>query len=135
MTHSIASGNYHAVIHKIKIFILKTVQTPFSVAKFLFHKDRLTYRQAILDTVCIHPAQERYKQGPVLNTVKTNLILYIFCATTVHLQYILPTCCTMFTYSSDIIQSQFLATFVQFVVLLMCAVYMSMYLLTVCRYD
>jgi hypothetical protein len=47
--------------------------------------------EAILDTVCIHLAQERYKQRPVLNMVKTNLILYIFCTTTLHLQYLIPT--------------------------------------------
>jgi len=84
--------------------------------------------------VCIHLAQERYKQWPVLNMVKTNLILYIFCTTAVYLQYLKPTCPTMFIYSSHIFRLQFLAIFVQFVVLL-CAVYMSMYLVTVCIYD
>jgi len=66
--------------------------------------------------------------------VKTNLIMYIFCAPTVYLQYLIPTCPTMFIYSSDIFQPQFLEIFMQFVVLL-CAVYMSMYLVTVCIYD
>ena len=33
------------------------------------------------------------------------------------------------------VRPQFLAIFVEFVVLLMCAVYMSMYLVTVCIYD
>ena len=109
MTHSIASGTAHALSHNIKIFMLKkTAQNPFSKVKFLFHKDRLIYWQATVDTVCIHLAQDRYKRWPELNMVKTNLILYIFCATAVYLQYIMPTCCTMFIYSSDIFQLQFL---------------------------
>jgi len=51
-----------------------------------------------------------------------------------HVQNLIPTCCIMFIYSSDIFQLQFLAIFMQFVVFL-CAVYMSMYLVTVCIYD
>ena len=122
MTHSIASGTLLAVSHTIKNFTLKTTRNPISRVKFLFHKDRLIYRLAILDRVCIHPAQDRYKRWPVLNTVKPNLILYIFCATAVYLQYLIPTSCTKFIYSSDIFQPKFLATFVQLVVLLKCAV-------------
>ena len=92
----------------------------------------MIYWQVTVDTVCIHLAQDRYKRWPVLNTVKPNLILYIFCATAVYLQYLIPTSCTKFIYSSDIFQPKFLATFVQLVVLLRCAVYMSTYLATVC---
>ena len=128
MTHSIASGTLLAVSHTIKNFILKTTQNPSSIVKFLLQKDRLI----ILDIICIHPAQDIYKRWPVLNRVKPNLILYNFCATAVHLQYIIPTGCTKFIYSSDIFQPKFLATFMQLVVLLMCAVYMSTYLATVC---
>ena len=129
MTHSIASGTLLAVSHTIKNFILKTTRNPFSRVKYLFHKDRLL----ILDIVCIHPAQERHKRYcTVLNRVKTNLILYILCATAVYLQYLIPTCCTKFIYSSESFQPKFLATFVQLVVLLRCAVYMSTYLVTVC---
>ena len=114
---------------------LKTTWNSFSRAKILFHKDTLIYRQAIPDTVCIHLAQERYKQWPILNRVETNLILYTFCASTVYLQYSIPICCTMFINNSHIIRPQFLAILVELVALLMCAVYMSMYLVTVCRYG
>ena len=96
MTHSIASGTLLEVSHKIKMFILKTTRNPFSRVKFLFHKDTLIYWQVTVDTVCIHLAQERYKRWPVLNRVKTNLILYILCATALHLQYLIPTCCTIY---------------------------------------
>jgi hypothetical protein len=44
-------------------------------------------------------------------------------------------CCTMFIYSPNIFWPQFLAIFVELVVLLMCAVYMSMCLVTVCGYG
>ena len=81
-----------------KEFIAIKLQNPFCGVKFLFHKDTLINAQAILDTVCIHLAHERYKRWPVLNMVKTNLILYIFCATTVYLQYLIPACHTMFIY-------------------------------------
>ena len=43
--------------------------------------------------------------------------------------------CKMFIYSSHIFQPQFLAIFTELVALLMCAVYMSTYLVTVCRYG
>jgi len=51
------------------------------------------------------------------------------------LQYLIPTCCTMYIYSSDIFWSQFLAIFVELIVLVMCAVYISTYLVTVYIYD
>ena len=63
---------------------------------------------------------------------KANLILYISCTTAVYLQFLIPTGCTMLIYSSHVFQPQFLAIFVELVVLLMCAVYMSTYLVTVC---
>jgi len=87
-----------------------------------------------MDTVCIHLAQDRYKRWPLLNMVNTNVILSISCTTTFHLQYSVPTGCMMFIYFS-IFQLQFLAIFMELVVLVMCAVYMSTYLVTVCRYD
>jgi hypothetical protein len=123
------------VVDRTCYLFLRTTQNPFSKVKFLFHKDTLIYWQAILDIVCIHLAQERYKQWqPVLNMVTTNLILYIFCTTAVYLQYLIPTCLTMFIYSSHIFWPLFLAIFMEFVVLV-CAVYMSIYLVTVCIYD
>jgi hypothetical protein len=107
MKHSIASGTSQPVSHKIRFLFLKTAQNPFSSVKFLFHKDGLTYRQAILDIICIQLAQKRYKLWPLLNTVKTSLILHIFCATTFRLQYLITTCCMMYIYSSDIFRPQF----------------------------
>jgi len=125
----------HALSHKIKIYFLKNCSKSILQSQIFFHKDTLIYWQAILDTVCIHLAQERYKRWPLLNMVKTNLILYIFCATTLHLQYLIQTCFMIFIYSSHILKPRFLTIFVEFAVLLMCAVYMSMYLVTVCIYD
>ena len=87
--------------------LLKTAQNPLSKVKFLFQKDQLIYRHAILDTVSIHLAQQRYKRWPPLNRVKINLILYILCATAVYLQYLIPTCCTMFIYASHTFELQF----------------------------
>jgi hypothetical protein len=40
--------------------------------------------------ICLHLAKERYKRWHLLNTVKTNLILYIVCASTLHLQHLIP---------------------------------------------
>jgi hypothetical protein len=130
MTHTITSSTAHAVSHKIKISFLKN-----SLISILYSKIFVSQVQAILDIVCIHLAQEKYKRWPLLNKVKTNLILYIFCATTLHLQYLIPTCPSMFIYSSNIFQLQFLAIFMELVLLLICAVPMSTYLVTVCTYD
>jgi hypothetical protein len=105
MTHSTASGTAHAVSHKIKASFLKTAPNPFSKVKFLFHKDTLIYWQAILDSVSFQLAKERYMWWPLTNMAKTNLIVYIFCATTVYLQYLIPTCPTMSIYSSNIFRA------------------------------
>jgi len=80
MKHSIASGTSHAVSHELKISFLKNCSNSRGSQIFV------SQGQAILDIVCIHLAQERYKQLPLLDMVKTNLILYIFCATTLLLQ-------------------------------------------------
>jgi hypothetical protein len=50
---------------------------------------------------------------------KANLILYIFCATRLHMYYLIPTFCTMFlfiNYCSDTFWPQFLAIFRELVV-------------------
>jgi hypothetical protein len=69
-----------------KIYFLKNCSK-----SILYSQIFVSQWQAILDTVCIHLAQERYKRWPVLNMVKSSLILYIFCTTTVQLQYLIPT--------------------------------------------
>jgi len=118
MTHSTASGTSRAVSHKIKIFILKNCSKSILYDQ-IFVSKRQTDIEASNSGYSLHSSGSGDVQEVASTengTVKFNIV---------HVQYIIPTGCT--------VALQFLATFVELILLLMCAV--STYLVAVYRCD
>ena len=147
MTHCTASGTAHVVSYKIKKPFLKNCSksilwSQISVSQgqtdiwagnsgYSLYSSGLGEVQAV---ACTDHSKDKFNIVHFLCNYSIEYLQYLI-PTTVYLQYLIPTCPTMFIYPSDIFQPQFLAIFVESVVLLMSAVYMSMYLVTVCIYD
>ena len=125
MTHSIASGTAHAVSHKLHISFLKNCSKSILQSQNFISQGQTDILAGNTGYSLYSSGQGRYKNWPLLNMVKTNVILYISCTTAVYLQLLIPTGCTMFIYSSHIFQPQFLAIFVELV--LLCAVYVNIF--------
>jgi len=117
MTHYTASGTSRAVSHKIKIFILKKCSKSILYGE-IFVSRRQTDIQASNSGYSLYSSGS----GDVQELASTKNGKDKF--NIVHVQYTIPTGCTF--------GLQFLATFVDLIILLICAV--SMYLVTVYRY-
>ena len=129
--HSTACVTSHAVSHKIQISFLKNQsKTQTTEAHFVW--------QVQTDTLAANSGYSLYSSGSGEVQVvaptehgKDKFNIVHFCANALHLQYLIPTSCTTFIYCYNIFRPAFLVIFVELVFLLMCAVYMSTYLVTV----